>query len=293
MAAESTGQDTLRAENVERMVTGLALARYAAKNAVMTSSSSSWTESYYQETSTPLTAGTTASIKGIPRLAKFPYAEPTWTKQSAYIEKYGLEGVVSYEDARTDAFDIISRSLIRIAEGVVKAIDDEILSVLSEVWDATPTNINSVAIAAGYEWDSSTIANRDPIQNILNALAEIKKQNYTPNGNALLYLSPTDAANLLGNSNIRNAGQFYTADVTKNGQIGGLLGVTIVETNSVPADFALMLIPKICGTWKAVTPLTVLTIYDEGIKYTIRAFEMGVTQLTNPKAVCIISNTQA
>lgn len=293
MATESAGQESLRAENVETMVTGLALARYTAKMAVMTSTSVAWLESYFQETSTPLTAGTTASIKGIPRLAKFPYAEPNWEKKDAYIQKYGLEGVVSYEDAKTDAFDVISRTLIRIAEGVVKAVDDEILSVLSESWNAAAPNINTLAISAGYEWDSATIANRDPIQNILDAMAEIKKQNYSPNGNALLYLSPTDAANLLGNSNIRNAGQFYTADVTKNGQIGGLLGVTIVETNSVTADYALLVIPKICGTWKAVTPLTVLTIYDEGIKYTIRAFEMGVTQLTNPKAVCLISNTQA
>lgn len=292
MATESAGQESLRAENVERMVTGLALARYSGKQAVMTSNSTAWLESYFQETSTPLTAGTTASIKGIPRLAAFPFAEPTWEKKDAYIEKYGLEGVVSYEDAKTDAFDVISRTLIRIAEGVVKAVDDEILSVLSESWNAAATNINTLAIAAGYEWDSATIANRNPIQDVLNALAEIKKHNYRPAGNALLYLNVTDSANLLGNSNIRNAGQFYTANVTKNGEIGGMLGTTFIETNSVTDDYALLVIPKICGTWKAVTPLTVLTIYDEGIKYTIRAFEMGVTQLTNPKAVCLISNTQ-
>lgn len=290
MAAESAGQASLRAENVERMVTGLALATYSAKQAVMVSNSAAWKESYYQETKTVPTAGTTAAIKGIPRLSGFPKANITWDKKSAYIQKYGLEDVVSYEDAQADAFDVISRTLIRVAEGVAKSVDDEILSVLSEAW--TAATINTVAIGVGSEWDAAVIANRDPIQDILNAKAELKKDNYFQ-GNIQLFMSPTDVANVLGNANIRNAGQFYTDEVTKNGTVGTLCGCKVIESNSVKADNALMVISQTCGTWKAVTPLTVVTIYEEGISYKIRAFELGVTQLTNPKAVCLISNTQA
>jgi len=290
MAAESTGQESLRQENVERMITGLALARYSAKQAVMLSGSAAWLESYYQETKTVPTAGTTGTIKGIGRMSPFPKANITWTKQTAYVEKYGLEDVISYEDATTDAFDIISRTLIRIAEGVAKSVDDEILSTLSEAWAGG--TINTVAIGAGYEWDSATIANRNPIQDILNARATLKIDNYF-SGDLLLYLNPTDVANILGNANIRNAGQFFTADVTRNGIIGKAFGVTFIESNSVTADYALLVVKKTCGTWKEVTPLTVVSIYDAGIKYTIRAFEMGVTQLTNPEAVCLISNTRA
>lgn len=290
MAAESAGQESLRQENVERMITGLALAKYTAKKAVMLSGSAAWLESYYSETKIPPTAGATANIKGLARLSPFPKANITWTKHTAYIQKYGLEDVISDEDARTDAFDIISRTLIRVAEGVVKAVDDEILSVLSEGWSAS--TINEVAIAAGSEWDAAVIANRDPIQDILNARKELRLDEYTA-GSLLLYMNPTDVANVLGNSNVRNAGQFFTAAVTQNGIIGGMLGVTFIETNSVPNDSALMVIAKTCATWKEVTPLTVFSIYDAGIKYTIRAFEMGVTQLKNPEAVCLISNTQA
>lgn len=291
MAAESMGQVSLRAENVERMVKGIAMAKYTAKQAVMISNSTAWKESYMQETNTVLTAGATAAIKGVPRLSNFPAAEPTWEKKSAYIEKYGLEGYVSYEDAKTDAFDIISRTFIRVAEAVTKAVDDEILSVLSEGW--TATNINEVAIAAGSEWDAAVIANRDPIQNILDAQAAIEDENYT-DGETLLYINPLDNAKIMGNSNVRNAGQFFKDSVTRNGTLGKFsFGVTIVKSKSVPADSALMLKSKICGTWKAVTPLTVITIYEAGIKYTIRAFELGVTQLINPKSVCLLSNTRA
>jgi len=290
MAAESDGQKSLRAENVERMVKGIAMATYTAKQAVMTNNSTAWKESYMQETNTTLSAGTTAAIKGIPRLSPFPAAEPTWDQKTAIIKKYGLEGYVSYEDAKTDSFDIISRTFTRVAEAVTKSVDDEILNVLSENW--TPSNINEVAIPAGEEWDSATIANRDPIQNILNASAALKNENYRT-GKTLLYINSTDAANIMGNANVRNAGQFFKDSVTRNGSLGGFsFGVQIIESGSIPADSALMLKSKICGTWKAVTPLTVITIYDAGIKYTIRAFELGVTQLTNPKAVCIISNTR-
>ncbi len=42
-------------------------------------------------------------------------------------------------------------------------------------------------------------------------------------------------------------------------------------------------------TWKSVTPLTVKTIDDPGIKQTIRAFEVGQLQVTNPDAICKIT----
>lgn len=291
MAAESAGQVTLRAENVDRVIQGLALAKYTAKQAVMENTSAAQKESYFQETKAVPTAGTTAAIKGIPRLSGFPKANITWTKKSAYIEKYGLEDVVSYEDAAMDAFDVISRTILRVTEGVVKSVDDEILSVLSEAWAGG--TINTLAIGAGDEWNAAVIANRDPIQNILDARAELKIDEYF-DGNILLYLNPTDVANVMGNSNVRNAGQFFKDDVTRNGTLGRFsFGVTLVETNSVEADYALMVTAKTCGTWKQVTPLTTFSIYSEGISYTIRAMELGVTQLTNPESVCLISNTRA
>lgn len=290
--ADTTGQADLRSENVSRVVNGFAMQQYKMKQVCVISPSSSWKESYYQETATELTGGLGSGVKGVPRLAAFPHGEPSWTKQNAWNVKHGMQGVVSYEDWKTNALDVIARTLLRIARAVAKSVDDEIWDAISESQSAS--NINSVSITAGYEWDSATIANRDPIQDILNAKKEIAIDNYDiDNGRGYLLLNPTDYANLLGNSNVRNAGQFYTDEVTRNGRVGKILGLNIIVSNSVTDDYALVCVGQICATWKQVVPLTVVSIEDPGVAWTIRAWEIGVTQLTNPAAVTLIDNTQA
>ena len=289
--ADSTGMADLRAENVERVVKGFALAEFAMKNVVMKSPSSAWTETYFQETAAELTAGGNRSIKGIPRLANFPYAEVTWTEKSARHLKHGLEGTISYEDWKTNAIDVIARTLLRIARAVVKSVDTEIYNTLSE--NDTPVNINTVAITAGHEWDSATFANRDPIQDLLNARKEIGKDNYKFKNRGFLSITETDFANLLGNANVRNAGQFWTDDVTRNGVVGKLVGLKVVVTEAVSDDKAMVGVSNICATWKSVDPLTVVTIENPGVDWTIRAWEIGVTQLINPLSICLITNTQA
>ena len=70
-----------------------------------------------------------------------------------------------------------------------------------------------------------------------------------------------------------------------------MLGLTILVSNTVTADYALVCIAKECGTWKEAVPLTVASIKDDGVSWTIRAWEIGVAQLTNPNAVTLIDNT--
>ena len=285
--ADTTGMADLRAENVDRVIKGLALQEYRFKELCLVNTSSAWVETYYKETSADLTGGTAAAVKGVPRLAQFPYGEVSWTKASSYIEKYAMEGQISYEDASTNNVDVIARTLIRIARAVTKAVDGQIYSVLSAGAG------NSVTISAGYEWNSDTIANRDPVQDLLNAKKEISIDNFDPDsGNAYLLLSPTDYANILGNSKVVNNPTFKAADVVSNGVVGQIVGLKIIVSNNVTADEALVVISKEACTWKQAKPLTTETIVDPGIKYTIRAWEMGVAQLIAADAVCKISNTQ-
>lgn len=290
MAASASMAD-LRAEDVQRVVTGFALQEYKFKQVVMTKTGSAWSEVFYQETAADLVGGLGSNVKGIPRFANFPYGEVTWTKKSGVTLKHGMEGVISWEDAMLNNVDVIARTLLRISRAVAKSVDDEIWDTISE--GQTAVTINSVAIPAGDEWDSATLANRDPIQNILDAVKEITQNNYNPYNNGFLLCNPKDFANLLGNANIRNAGQFYTADVTKNGKVGSLLGLTVIVSNSVTADYALVCVGGECGTWVQASPLTVETISRKGIDHVIRAFELGQAQLTNPKAITLISNTAA
>ena len=288
--ADSVGMADLRAENVSKVVTGFALQEYVLKNLCTIKKSSAWTETYYEETAADLTAGGTRNVKGVARLAKFPYGEVTWTEQSSRLEKHAIEGVISWEDSATNAIDVVARTLLRIARAVAKSVDGAIYAAMKAA------TTNTVTISAGYEWDSATISNRDPIQDILNAIKEISIDNYNAlGGNGYLVLCPKDYANLLGNANVRNAGQFWTDSVTKNGVVGRLCGLTVVVTNSVTEadEKAFVVVAKEAMTWQEAKSLTTETITDPGIKYTIRSFCVGVTQITNPLAICEISNTQA
>ena len=286
--ADTTGEQDLRAENFEAMVKGFALQEFKMKQLVMVNSSSAWIETYYRETATELTGGIGSAVKGIPRLANFPYGEPSWTKVQAYMEKYGMEGVVSWEDAITDNIDVIARTLLRISRAVANAVDAQIYGVLEAAAG------NTVAITAGYEWNSATVANRDPISNILDAKRELYIDNFDPDGNpATLCLSPTDYANLLKNSKVVSNPSFKAVDVVHRGIVGSLLGVKLLVSNVVTTDKALLVIDKECGTWKSAAPLTTHTMIDQGVKYTIRAYEMGVCQATTPNAIVTITNTQA
>lgn len=287
--ADTTQEQDLRAENYEAMVKGFALQEFKMKQVVMVNSSNAWTEHYYRETATELEGGTTAAIKGIPRLAKFPYGEPSWTKVSSYIEKYGMEGVVAWEDAITDNIDVIARTLLRVGRAVANAVDSQIYSALLAAAGDT------VTVAGGDEWDSATVANRDPVQNILDAKKKLYENNFDPDGKeAFILVNPVEYANMLGNDKFCNNPSYKAADVVNKGVVGQVLGLKILVSNVVTSDTGtLVVIAKECGTWKQAAPLTSFTEIDKGVKYTIRAYEMGVCQVTTPDAVIQITNTVA
>lgn len=290
MATEHDGV-ALRAEAVDKLIRDIAEQEFVMKQLVMVSSSSAWKEVYWQETAGELTAQATAAIRGVPRLAALPELTLSHTRKSTTIEKYGGTATISWEDILTAEIDVIARNIVKVGRAIANSVDSVIWNALSE--NQSVSTINSVTITAGQEWNSATIANRDPVQNILNAIREIQIDNLNPlNGQGYLVLSPTDFANILGNANIRNVGQFYTS-ILENGRVGRLLGLTVIVSNVVTADYSMVVIAKECGTWKEVQPLTTNTVDTPPISRTISAWTYGVPQLSNPNAVCLISNTQA
>jgi hypothetical protein len=291
---DTTGEQDLRAEDFESIVKGFALQEFKIKPLLMNQTSNAWIETYYRETATELTGGLGSAVKGIPRLAAFPYGEPSWTKVQAYIEKYGMEGIVSWEDMLTDNIDVVARTLLRISRAVAYAVDSQIYAVML-VAAAVGGGGSTVTVAAGSEWNSATVANRDPIANILSAKNYLYTNNFDPDrGEGFILLNPNEYEYLLGNSKVVNNPSFKTADVVSNGVVGVVCGLKIIVSNVVTTDTGTIVgIAKECGTWKSASPLTVHTIEDKGVKYTIRAYEMGVTQITTPKALVLITNTKA
>lgn len=286
--ADTAGMQDIRGLNIDKTVKGFADSMFVFKQLCSVESSSSWQERFFREDSAVLTnAGN--PIEGVPRLSVFPHVEASWTQVDAYHKKHGAEERISHEDVLSNSINTIARVLFKVAQAVTSSVDAEIWDVITANRDGTTTN--NVTIAAGDEWDSNTEANRDPIQDILNAKKLIYEDNYNPDSNGYLCLNPKDYANLLGNANIRNAGQFYTSDVTRNGKVGFLLGLQVLVSNNVTADYAAVVVGKLAATWKQLDALQTKTIEDAGIGVTIRSWEIGVAQLVNPNAVCLITNT--
>jgi len=285
--ADSTGQLDIRGENIQRAVNGFALMEYKLKQVCLVQSSNKWKETYYKETATELTGHAVGSdIRGTARLASFPYMEPTWTETSSRHEKYAAEGVVSWEDAATDSIDVLARTLLRIGRAIANAVDYRIYDVIT-----ADASVNTAA--ASDTWDSATLANRDPIGDILTGIEYCAIDNYDVMANGYLLVSPTDYAHLMMNSKVINNPSFKTADVVSNGVVGQVCGLKIIVSNAVDTDEACIIKGQEAVTWKSASPLKVAVIEDQGIKYTIRAWEVGITMVTNPEAIHIITNTQA
>ena len=68
-----------------------------------------------------------------------------------------------------------------------------------------------------------------------------------------------------------------------------MLGLTVISSNSVTEGGAQIVIAKQACTWKSVVGLTVKTIENPGIDYTIRAWEVGQIQVTDINAICKIT----
>jgi hypothetical protein len=292
--ADTVGEQDLRAEYIDATIKAIALREYVLKDLCTIESSSAWTETYFRETNTDPTNITTGGgafqkIKGVPRMAPFPFGEASWTKVSGVNNKYACEGFISYEDELMSNISVIQRTLLRVARAPVLAIDNDIAaSMLANAG-------NVVTIGAGNEWDSASISARNPIKNILDAIQLIRADNLNAlGGNGYLCLNGTDFTNLISNSQVINNPTFKSG-VLENGVVGELCGLKIKVTEALEfgtPDKAYVVIAKEALTWKTVVPLTTMTITDAGIKKTIRAWELGQVQCVVPNAIARIDNTR-
>lgn len=281
----------LRKTFVDGAVKGFAERKYKFKQAVTISPTSAWKNYFFRESSAVLDSATTtgitgSTIKGIPRGAAFPQAVVEWEKVLATIDKYGLEDFIYWEDVISNETDTRDRTLRKIAEGVAKKVDDQIWDGLTE--NRAPTSISSYFITSGYQWDT---ASAQIIDNLLYAKQLIEEYNYDTS-NLMCFVSPKGYRDMLSWVASKGA-QFpeFGNSVATNGQAGKLAGIQIVVSNSVTASYALVVVPKICATWKELTPLQTDVEEDKFKGYRIRAVELGTLQLTDPRGVVLFSNT--
>lgn len=281
MAFYETGEDTLRATSYDLAIKQLANYSYKFKQLVSVVTSSSWKNYFFREQTNIPTDQSGNAIKGIPRGADFPNAVLSWEQVSSRIEKYGLSGTIDHEDIIAGNIDMRNRTILRIAEGVAKAVDTEISLVVSENW--TATNILTGTLQGGY-WNETSAA-------IIKDLAVMKAQVQAYYDNAkdfAVVINPATAPNILHYIYEKGAQAQSSGQSAFNGEIGNPAGVRVITSSVVPASYALFVVPKTCATWKQLMPLQTETKTEAFIGDNIKACEYGVTEVHEPKQIVLL-----
>lgn len=283
--ADTVGQADIRGLNVNKIVTGFALQEFKMKQIVRNSSSSKWQERYYKETAADLTATTPSVIKGISRMSQFPTLEVSFTQVNTYHVKHAGEDEISIEDIDSNDVDVLRRTLLRIARAIAKSVDQQIYDDLTADADVNTTG------ATGTGWDDTSAGN--PIKDILVAQRKISVNNYNSFKNAFLLVNPTDYQNLLNYLIVVKGSSIpqFSSEKVRSGVVMNLLGANIMVSNTVTDDEAAYVLAGECGNYLTLNPLRTVVIDDPGIKKTIRSWEIGVVQVTNPKAISMITDT--
>jgi hypothetical protein len=286
---DSDREADLRYENIDRAVKAVAALDYKLKTLCTIDSSSAWTETYFRETNSDETDGLTGSpIKGVPQYAPFPFFDVTETKVQSIIQKYAGESIISIEAEQTATIPMLQRKIYRLTQKITYQVDKAIEAVMSA------SAGNTFAITAGNEWNSATVANRDPVYDILYGVQMLRADGIDAlNGMGYLVVNGTDYTNIISNSKVLNHPTFQSVSAVANGVVNTLAGLKIMVSETVTADQAYIVVSKQALTWKEASALTTKTIDDPGKSTTIRAWERGVCQIPVPNAVCKITNTRA
>jgi len=258
------------------------------KNLCTISSTSGDSIRWYSETSADLTATAPRYVKNISPLSTFPTLEPTWTRNTSYVKKYGAECFISMEDIKSADIDVLARSLLRLTRAVAKQVDSRIWDVISESRSAT--NINAVASSGGFNEASYAGKNAETIA---SALQFISSFGYSIE-NPVLLVNSFDYASLVAWTYAKGAQSPSVGNqLVTDGSLTKFCGCRVVVDNNVTEDYAAVIIPQTAATWKEHTPLTSKTIEEAGIGSRVRVWEIGECLLTDPKAVTLITNTKA
>lgn len=275
------GADILRATTYDLAIKQIANYSYKWKQLVSVVTSSSWKNYFFRENTTIPTGQSGNAIKGIPRGADFPNAVLSWEQVNSRIDKYGLSATIDHEDIIAGNIDTRNRTVLRIAEGVAKAVDTEIYNVVTE--SLSPSAIQTGVLQAGY-WNQSSAA-------IIKDLAAMKAQvkSYYDNASDFaLIINPVREPDVLHYIYEKGAQATQSGEAAFNGQIGSPAGVRIITSSVVAASYGVFLVPKTCATWKQLMPLQTDTKTEAFKGDTITSCEYGVTELHEPKQVVLL-----
>lgn len=288
--ADTAGMAEIRGIDIDKLAKGFADEDFILKKFCTQTSTAAREIRWYSKTAGVLTATSPAAVANVAELARPFVLEQSWTRNTSYVRKYFVESpTISEEDIKDSDIDILAGNLRDLTRSVAYQVDSRIWDVMTE--SRTPVNINNVTTNAA--WDTASYTSVNIIEDLMDAKLQIRTYNYNPEG-AILLLSPTDHKNLL-NWLIDGKGSSipsFASSKLETGVVMEILGLKVVVNNFVTASYAAVVIPQRAVTWKTFTPITARTIEEVGIGTKIRVWEEGEAILTDPRAVCLISDTQ-
>lgn len=289
--ADTSAEADIRGIDIDKLAKGFADEEIILKRYVANTPTSAREIRWYQKTSgfldsTDTTAITASQIANVSFKSRPVVVEQSWTRTTSYVRKYFVESpILSDEDIKDNDVDILATNIRDLTRAVAHQVDLRIWDVITESQSAS--NINSVSITN--EWDDYT--NATPIIDLLNAKRLIRNQGYDPEG-AVLFLNPNEHTYLI-NWLINQKGSSIPAFASEkivNGAVMQILGLNVVVSTVVTADYAAVMVPNRAATWKSFTPITARSIEDVGIGTKIRVWEEGECILHDPKCVTLLDN---
>ena len=282
------GNVELLTTNFNREVHNILKANIIMKEAVLTQTTSAGVDRFYKESIRELDVNSQT-----PRDAEFFSDQVVFDTLDIRPQKHGAESRIAWEDSIEPGPSLVERTTIRLANRVQRSVNSTIWNAISE--NQSAALINTLATSAA--WDNATRANRLPHEDIAEGIGIVQGsannsflQAYTASE---LYLSPKDYCFVRTNDYVMSSFDSSTPQLMETGMMGKLLGLNVIVNPIVTADFALVADSKKAVTWAGLQNFQTSVNYTPGKFYTFTAFDYGNAALVNPRAVCLLTNTQA
>jgi hypothetical protein len=285
--ADYAGQADIRGLFIEKETQKYFEEALIFKNLVTTKSTPSRTIRWYQKTSGYLTATSPAKISPVAEGARPFVLQQSWTRNTSYVKKYMVDSpMIKMEDETDSDVAVFQDNLRDDLDAVAYDLDSDIWDVATEGQIAV--NINSVT--ADNEWDDYT--NATPIEDIEEAKQEIREQTKRTIRNGVLLVNAQGAKDLIvyliqtKGSSIPN----FASEKVSSGVLGKLLDLTIVVSENVTSDYALVGDLSQAVEYREFIPITTAIIKEEGIGRKIRCWTHGIALLVKPKYLTLLDN---
>src|SRR3990167_248865 len=276
--ADTSGQALIRGLQIDKALKGFSDEAIIMKKYVTVTPTSAREVRWFQKTSGFITGVTTTGITASPIANVAPgalpsVAEQSFTRNTSYVRKYMVESPwLTEEDIRDSDVDVLGTNIRDLLRAVENQVDIRIWNVMTESQSAV--NINSVTTTSigGDQWDAASDAG-DPVKDVMRAKKLIRDNGYDPEG-AVLFLNPLNHESLLVWLYHKGAqAPSIGGQIIGGSQVMGFLGLQVVVSTAVTADYAAVVVPGRAGTWKSFGNLASAVKVEEGIGRKIRFWE--------------------